>query len=226
VKVEIWSDIACPWCHVGRSRFEAALAAFEHRDEVAVVWRSFELDPAAPPAVEGSSAERLARKYGMSVERAQESQRRLEDVAAGDGLALRFDRVRSGNTFDAHRLIHLAQEHGLGSAMKERLMRAYFSEGALMSDRDTLAHLGVEVGLDEAEVVATLAGERYADAVRADERAAAALGINGVPTFVIDRALGVSGAQPPEELLAFLRQGWEAGDRTLVGADAAPGAVD
>ncbi len=144
--VEIWSDIACPWCYVGRARFAAALARFEHRDEVTVVWRSFELDPDAPAEREGSHAERIARKYGRTLEEVAEMDAQLTAAAAADGLAIDFSRVRSGNTFDAHRLVHLAAAHGKQDAMKERLFRAYFSEGALLSDHATLQALGPRSG--------------------------------------------------------------------------------
>jgi predicted DsbA family dithiol-disulfide isomerase len=206
--VEIWSDIACPWCYVGKRRFEAALARFEHRDDVRVTWRSFELDPAAPAEREGERAERLAEKYGMSVERAREMERQMTDTAAGEGLDFRFDLARSGSTFDGHRVVHLAGEHGLQDAMKERLLRAYFGEGQLMSDRETLVRLAVEVGLDEDEVRGMVASDRFAEEVRDDERTAHAFGISAVPTFVVDRSIGVSGAQPPEALLELLREGW------------------
>ncbi|HSZ05225.1 MAG TPA: DsbA family oxidoreductase [Solirubrobacteraceae bacterium] len=206
--VEIWSDIACPWCYVGKRRFEAALAEFEHREDVRVIWRSFELDPQAPREREGDRTARLAQKYGMTIERAREIERHLVEVAAGEGLDFRFGIARSGTTFDAHRVVHLAAEHGLQDAMKERLLRAYFSEGELVGDHPTLVRLAVEVGLDEDEVSATLAGERYAEQVREDERTANELGISAVPTFVVDRALGASGAQPPESLLELLRDGW------------------
>jgi predicted DsbA family dithiol-disulfide isomerase len=206
--VEIWSDIACPWCYIGKRRFEQALAEFEHADDVQVIWRSFELDPSAPDEVQGERAERLAAKYGMSVEQAREAEQRMVDTAAAEGLDFRFDIARSGRTFDAHRVVHLAHEHGLGDEAKERLLRAYFTEGELMSDREALVRLAAEVGLDEAEVRGALAGDLYAAAVRDDERTAMELGITGVPTFVIDRAIGVSGAQPPAALLEFLQQGW------------------
>ncbi len=206
--VEIWSDIACPWCYVGKRRFEAALARFEHRDQVTVTWRSFELDPDAPREREGDRAARLAAKYGMTLEQAHASERQLTDVAAGEGLDFRFDVQRSGSMFDGHRLVHLAAEHGLQDAMKERLLHAYFTEGELIGDHDTLARLAAEVGLPADEVTATLAGDRFADAVRDDERTAGQFGISAVPTFVIDRALGASGAHPPEELLSLLQQGW------------------
>jgi predicted DsbA family dithiol-disulfide isomerase len=208
--VEIWSDIACPWCYVGKRRFEQALAEFDHADDVQVVWRSFELDPSAPDEVAGERAARLAAKYGMSVEQAREAERRMVDTAAAEGLDFRFDIARSGRTFDAHRVVHLAHEHGLGDEAKERLLRAYFTEGQLMSDREALVRLAAEVGLDEEEVRGALAGGRHAEAVRDDERTATELGITAVPTFVIDRAIGVSGAQPPAALLEFLKQGWSA----------------
>ncbi len=206
--VEIWSDIACPWCYIGKRRFEAALARFEHRDDVRVTWRSFELDPTAPREREGDRSRRIAEKYGITVERAREMERHVTDTAAGDGLAFRFDLARSGTTFDAHRVVHLAEEHGLQDAMKERLLRAYFTEGELVGDHDTLIRLGVEVGLATDELSEVLASDRYAEQVREDERTAGELGINAVPTFVVDRALGASGAQPPEALVELLRQGW------------------
>jgi predicted DsbA family dithiol-disulfide isomerase len=206
--VEIWSDIACPWCYVGKRRFEAALARFEHRDEVRVTWRSFELDPAAPPEREGERAARLAEKYGMTVEQAREMERQMTETAAGEGLDFRFDIARSGTTFDGHRLIHLAAEHALQDAMKERLLRAYFSEGELMSDPDTLVRLAGEVGVAEDEVRQMLASDRFAAEVREDERMAQAFGISAVPTFVVDRKLGVSGAHPPDALLQLLGEGW------------------
>lgn len=208
MEVEIWSDIACPWCYIGKRRFEAALAEFEHRDEVHVRWRSFELDPEAPSERVGDRAERLAQKYGMTVEQARAAEQQLTGVATGEGLGFRFDIARSGNTFDAHRVVHLAEGHGLQDAMKERLLRAYFIEGELMSDHDTLVRLAAEVGLEEQEVRELLAGDRYAEQVRDDEQAATELGISAVPTFVLDRRLGASGAQPPDALLELLRQGW------------------
>ena len=146
MNVEIWSDIACPWCYVGKRRFEAALAEFEQRDQVQVSWRAFELDPDAPHEREGERAARLAEKYGTTVERAREMEQNMTDTAAGDGLEFRFDIARSGNTFDAHRVVHLAAEHGLQDAMKERLFKAYLGEGELISDHDTLIRLGADVG--------------------------------------------------------------------------------
>ena len=206
--VEIWSDIACPWCYIGKRRLEAALAQFEHRDDVQVTWRSFELDPSAPRERDGDRIARLADKYGIPAERAREMDAAVTEAASGEGLDFHLERARSGATFDGHRVIHLAGEHGLQDAMKERLLRAYFSEGELIGDTDTLVRLAAEVGLDEDEVRAMLASERFSDEVHADERLAGQLGISAVPTFVIDRALGASGAHPPEALLGLLEQGW------------------
>jgi predicted DsbA family dithiol-disulfide isomerase len=224
--VEIWSDIACPWCYVGKRRFEAALARFERRDDVEVVWRSFELDPAAPRERPVDGATHLAEKYGTTRERALEMHRHMTEVAAGEGLEFRFDRARGGNTFDAHRLLHLAAEHGLQDAMKERLMRAYLSEGEPIGDPAALERLAVEAGLPPEAVAEVLATDRFAAEVRADERTAAELGIHAVPFFVVDRALGASGAQPPEVLGELLVQGWAARPRVAVVADGEACGVD
>jgi predicted DsbA family dithiol-disulfide isomerase len=221
VHVEIWSDIACPWCYVGKRRFEAALAGFEHRDDVHVTWRSFELDPTAPSERPGDGAQALADKYGMSRDEALAAQQRLADVAAGEGLAFRFDLARGGNTFDAHRVLHLAAAHGLQDATKERIMSAYLEQGELISSADVLERLAVEVGLDADEVREVLAGDRYADEVRSDERTAAGLGIHAVPFFVVDRKIGASGAQPAEVLRDMLRQAWPAEPAVQVVADGA-----
>lgn len=209
MEVEIWSDINCPWCYIGKRRFESALARFDHADEVNVTWRSFELDPSAPADLGGNSAAMLAEKYGLTPERAQEMEAHVTEVAAGDGLEYNLDVSRIGNTFDGHRLVHLAQRHGLQDAMKELLLRARFTEGKLVSDPEVLLACAVEVGLDADEVRKALAEDAFADDVRADEQLAQQLGISGVPMFVVNRALGASGAQPPELLLQLLEQGWE-----------------
>ena len=210
MNVEIWSDIACPWCYVGKRRLEAALAGFEHRDEVTVTWRSFELDPGAPRERDVDGATHLAQKYGTSREQAVAMQDRMTETAAGDGLDFRFDIARAGNTFDAHRLVHLAAEHGMQDAMKERFMRAYLTEGEPIGDPAALERLAIEAGLPADEVRDVLAGDRFAAEVRADERTAAGFGIHAVPFFVVDRAIGASGAQPPEVLGELLQRGWEA----------------
>jgi predicted DsbA family dithiol-disulfide isomerase len=214
MNVEIWSDIACPWCYIGKRHFEAALAEFEHAGDVNVTWRSYELDPSAPAEVPGQSVEIIARKYGMSPEQAQAAEARVTQTAAHAGLEYHLDRSRMGSTFDAHRIVQLAKQHGLQDAMKERMFQARFIDGRLMSDPDTLVAVAVEVGLPEDEVRATLASDRFADEVRADEETAREFGITGVPMFVVDRKFGASGAQPSEQLLGLLRHGWEnrAGD--------------
>lgn len=208
MQLEIWSDIACPWCYVGKRRMEAALERFEHADAVRITWRSFELDPTAPPEREGDNADHLARKYGRTREEATDMLTAMTNTAAGDGLEFHFEKARSGNTFDGHRLLQLAAHHGVQGAMTERLMRAYLTEGELLSDHPTLVRLGTEAGLDADEVASMLAGDAFAQEVRDDEAAAAALGASAVPFFVADRSLGASGAHPPEALLDFLRQGW------------------
>jgi predicted DsbA family dithiol-disulfide isomerase len=204
--VEIWSDVVCPWCYVGKRRFEKALETFAHRDDVEVTWRSFELDPQAPPQREHTSAEHLASKYGMSLEQAEGTNAQMTELAAGEGLEYHLDRTKGGNSFAAHRLIQRAVEDGVQDAMKERLMRAYFTDGEAIGEHDTLIRLAGEVGVDGQ---AALADERYADAVRADEELAARIGIRGVPYFVLDRRYGVSGAQPPELLLQALEKAVE-----------------
>jgi predicted DsbA family dithiol-disulfide isomerase len=211
MQVEIWSDVVCPWCYIGKRRFEAALARFDGRDDVEVTWRSFELDP------QGSRdpidlTRLLAEKYDIQAAEAAERHARTTATAADVGLELHLEKARSGNTMDAHRVIHLAREHGLQDAAKERLLRAYFVEGRPISDRETLVELGASIGLDPGELRAMLESDRFADDVRDDERTAARFGINGVPFFVLDRKLGVSGAQPVEVLVGALEQA--AGDGT------------
>ena len=208
LSVEIWSDIACPWCYVGKRRFESALAGFEHADEVQVTWRSFELDPQAPREREGDRVDHLARKYGTTREQAQAMHDQMAGVAAGEGLEFRFDIARSGNTFDAHRLTHLAAAHGRQDEMKERLFRAYLSEGEAIGDPAVLERLAVEVGLPADEARDLLAGDRFAGEVRDDEQLAASLAITAVPFFVVDRAIAASGAQPPELLRELLNRAW------------------
>lgn len=210
LRVQIWSDIACPWCHIGKRRFERALEQFAERAEVEVLWRSFELDPASPRELDASVpfAERLAKKYAFSRQEGEAMMRRVADVAAGDGLDFQLDRLRPGNTFDAHRVLHLAHERGKQDAAKERFLRGYLSEGASIGDPETIVRLAGDAGLDTEEVRALLASDAYADAVRADEQQAAELGIRGVPFFVLGERYAVSGAQPAEVFLGALRQAY------------------
>lgn len=211
VKVEIWSDVVCPWCAIGKRRLESALAGFPHRDEVQVRWRSFELDGTAPRERTGDRAAHLAEKYGTSVEAARRMQEQMAATAAEEGLEFRFDIARTGNTFDAHRLLHLAWEQGgaaLQDAVKDRLFRAAFTEGEPIGDPDTLVRLVADAGVDAGQARAVLAGERYADEVREDQAQARRYGISGVPFFVIDDTYGVSGAQPAPALREVLDTAW------------------
>ncbi len=226
MNVEIWSDVVCPWCYIGKRRFESALARFPHRDAVEVVWRSFELDPTAPARREGDGAERLAAKYGMSRQQAVASQDRLTRTAAQEGLTFRFDVAQSGNTLNAHRLLHLANERGLQAEVKERLMRAYFSEAEPIGEVETLVRLVAEVGISAADARAALSGNAYIEEVRAEEHEATELGINGVPFFVIDRRYGVSGAQSPDVLLQALEQAWAESHPSLLLTPVGAGAGD
>ena len=209
MQLEVWSDVVCPWCYIGKRRLEAALQRFDGADEVRLRWRSFELDPSAPPVREGSVTEHLATKYGIDRSGAERMQEQMTAVAAEEGLAYRFGEARLGRSFDAHRLLHLAADRGCQSALKERLMAAAFTEGAAIGEASTLAQLAGEVGLDAGEVDEVLGGSAYADAVRADESDAARLGITAVPTFVVERSVGVAGAQPAEVLASLLERGRE-----------------
>ena len=212
MEVEIWSDVVCPWCYLGKKRFEQALDSFEHRDKVQVTYRSFELDPAAPPGVTSPTIELLAQKYGMSAAQAEQAQRQMEQRAAADGLIFRMSDLRSGNTRDAHRLLQLAKASGRQDQLMERLQRAYFTEQDSIFDHDSLTRLAVEAGLDRDAVTGVLDSDQYADHVDTDEAMARVLGATGVPLFVIDRRYGISGAQPAETITDVLERAWaEAG---------------
>jgi predicted DsbA family dithiol-disulfide isomerase len=210
MQVEIFSDVVCPWCAIGKRRLEAALSRFDHADEIDVVWRAYELDPHAPARRGGDNVERLARKYGMSREQAAAANDRMTDMAAAEGLDFHLERAQSGNTFDAHRLLHYAREVGLQNAFKERLFVAYFTEGAAIGEPECLARLAAEVGLDPRESAEILAGDRYAEEVRADEREAHELEVTGVPFFVVDRRFAIPGAQDPDTILRVLERAWTA----------------
>ena len=212
MKVEIWSDVACPWCYVGKRRFERALSSFPHRNEVEIVWRSFELNPDGPRTQPGSVAEMLARKYGMPVERARAMNANMATEGAKEGIEFHFEHLQLGNTFDAHRLIHLAASVGKREAMVERLFRAYFTDGKQLGDVDTLITLAAEVGIDAERARSMLSGSEFQDAVRADEHRARMFGITGVPFFAIDEKYGISGAQQPDALLAALTEAWESAE--------------
>jgi predicted DsbA family dithiol-disulfide isomerase len=216
MQVEIWSDVVCPWCYLGKRRFETALAGFGHSDEVEVVYRSFELDPSADRSTTTPTVELLATKYGMTSDQAEQAQRQMEQRAEQDGLTFAMSGLRSGNTRDAHRLLHLAKGRGRQGELAERLHRAYFTESRSVFDAESLAGLAADAGLDRAEAQAVLAGTDFDDAVEEDEALARSFGANGVPFFVIDRKYAVSGAQPATVLGDVLEQIW----RQTVGENA------
>ena len=208
MKIEIWSDIACPWCFIGKRRFESALSQFAHRDALDVVWRSFELDQSAPARQDRPAVELLAAKYRMPQSQAQFMMDNMTATGAAEGIMFRFDRLISGNTFDAHRLTHFAATHQQREAMVERLFTAYFANGEAIGEHDTLVRLAGELGLDPAEVRSMLDGDTFAAEIRDDERRAQELGITGVPFFAIDERYGISGAQPASAILATLTNAW------------------
>lgn len=209
LQLDVWSDIACPWCWVGKRRLRTALERFGQ--PVSIRLRAFELDPTAPREKERGIpyAERLAQKYGTTVERGQAMVDTMTQAGAMDGLELRFDRIRPGNTFDAHRLIQLAARSERDAEMEERFFRAYLHEGEPIGEPETLARLAIEVGLDAEDVARVLEGEEFAEDVRADEGLAQQRGIHGVPCFVIADRFALSGAQPPDEIERTLRAAWE-----------------
>jgi predicted DsbA family dithiol-disulfide isomerase len=219
LKVEIWSDVVCPWCYIGKRRFEAALERFGHRDEVEVEWKAFELDPSSVSGTRGKDGDHvrhISAKYGIEPAEAQKMLDNVTANAAQEGIEARFEKAVGANTLDAHQVIHLGGVRGIQDAVKERLMRAYFTEGEAVGDRETLVRLGAEAGLDAEEVRTVLETGRYVDDVRGDENEAAAFGIRGVPFFVIDRKYGVSGAQPADALLEVLEQVWTENNPTPV----------
>jgi predicted DsbA family dithiol-disulfide isomerase len=209
LSIEIWSDVVCPWCAIGKAHLDEALTAFPH--PVEITWRSFELDPSAPPVSPEPLPALLAAKYGGSASQIQQMMDRVTTMAARRGLRFDLAAARPGNTLDAHRLLHLAREHGLQGALKARFLRAYLSEGRAIGDPEILAVLADEVGLPADETRAVLASDRFRDAVRADEDAARDVGIQGVPFFVVGDRYAVSGAQLPEVLLGALERAWGEG---------------
>ncbi|MFF1482557.1 DsbA family oxidoreductase [Streptomyces sp. NPDC058301] len=215
MRVEIWSDIACPWCYIGKARFEKGLAEFAHRDDIEVVHRSFELDPNRAKGAVGPVIPMLAQKYGRTLDEARGMEEHVASNAHAEGLGYRTEGRDHGNTFDIHRLLHLAKARGRQEALLDLAYRANFAEERSVFDDGVLLELAVEAGLDADEARAVLADESaYADEVRADEAEAAALGANSVPFFVLDRKYGISGGQPAEVFTQALEQAWQ--ERTPV----------
>jgi predicted DsbA family dithiol-disulfide isomerase len=208
MQIDVWSDVVCPWCWLGHARLEKVLASFPHRDEVEVVFHSFELDPGAPADRDVPTDQMLAAKYGVGQAQIDAMHERLRAFGRAEGIDYQFHKARTSNTLDAHQLLHLAAARGKQAEMVGRLFRANFSEGVRIGDRKELVRLGSEVGLDAGEVEESLADRRYEQAVRDDEAEASAHGISGVPFLVADGRLVVSGAQSAEVLRALIDKAW------------------
>lgn len=220
ISVDIWTDINCPFCYLGKRRFEQALEQFEHRDDVRVTHRSFELDPTLSPDHTAPVIDWIASKYGMAREQAQANEHNLGLQAEAVGLDYQIDGRDYGNSFDMHRLLHLARDKGIQDAVIDALYTANFAAPQpLFGDRDRLIAVVTEAGLDESDVRRVLESDEYAEAVRADEQQAADYGAGGVPFFVLNNKYAVSGAQPPELFVQALQQCWD--DRSA--ADGAAG---
>jgi predicted DsbA family dithiol-disulfide isomerase len=210
MKIEIWSDVVCPFCYMGKRKFEIALGQFAHRDSIEVLWHSFQLNPEFKE-INGDIHDYLAEKYGRTREWAKEMNATVAAAAKEVGLHYDFDNAIPVNTFDAHRLIHLAKDHGLQGEAEERLFSAYFTEGKNLGDHKTLVDLAADIGLDREEAGKVAGSSDYADAVTKDEKEAEELGIHAVPFFVFNRRYGVSGAQPSHQFLETLNRVWEEG---------------
>ena len=215
LRIDVWSDVVCPWCYIGKRRLEAALDRFEHTGEVEVHWHSFQLDPSHPKGERRPVFETLEQKTGAPPAQVRAMTRQVTELAAAEGLSYDLERAVSVNTIDAHRLSHLAAAHGLGDQMHERLLRAHLCEGETVDDPDTLVRLGTEIGVPEDEIVRTLNSDAYADAVQADFDEARRYGATGVPFFVLNRTYGLSGAQPTETFLSALRTAYADGGATV-----------
>jgi predicted DsbA family dithiol-disulfide isomerase len=196
--VEIWSDVVCPWCYIGKRRFERAVEALAVADDIAIVWRSFQLNPDQPAGRRQRQDEYLAQRTGRSLDDVRLMNARVTELAAAEGLTYDFDRYTVVNTLDAHRVAHLAASQGLGSAIQERLLRGQLVEGEVLDDPSTLVRLAADVGVPAADTEAVLASDAFAHEVRTDLQTGLTLGLTGVPFFVFDRSIGVSGAQPTE----------------------------
>ncbi len=208
MKIEIWSDVVCPFCYMGKRKFEIALGQFGHKDDVEILWHSFQLNPEVE-GINGDVHDYLAGKYGRSRDWAKEMNANVAAAAKEVGLSYDFDNAIPVNTFDAHRLIHLAKAHGFQNEAEERIFSAYFTEGRDLGDPNTLIDLGTGIGLDRGEVQKVIGSSDYADAVTGDEDEAAELGIHAVPFFVFNRRYAISGAQPSHLFLETLDRVWE-----------------
>jgi len=206
MQIEIWSDVICPWCYIGKRRFEVALAAFPHKEKATVIWRSFELDTKSPSQYSETLIEMLSHKYHVSLQEAENMNAHVSSLAKEVGLEYHLSEARPGNTFDAHRLLHFAASRQVGDMAIERLMHAYFAEALPVGDRAALASLAPEFGISTQDAMAMFESDAFVEAVRADETRASTLGISGVPFFVIDGKIGISGAQPVDVFADALSQ--------------------
>lgn len=208
MKVEIWSDVVCPFCYIGKRNFEAALKQFNEREDIDVSWKSFQLDPTTPEISTETVYEYLAHRKGISLEQSQQMHEHVVQTAANAGLDYRFDLAKVANTMKAHCLLQFAKTKGAGDQTKERLLHAYFCAGENIGSDDVLISIGKEVGLNSDEVKDSLYSDDFRRAVNADIQEAQNLGVSGVPFFVLDRKYGISGAQPVEHMLATLEKAY------------------
>lgn len=206
--VDVWSDVACPWCYIGKRRLEQALARFPHADQVQVRFHSFQLDPSLPARHEGSERDYLVQHKGMAAATVDQMMARVAGLAADEGLRFDFDRAVVANTLPAHQLLHLAAAHDVAAPVKEALLAAHFVEGRDIGDPAVLAGIGEQAGIPATEVTAALDDGRYREAVAADVAEAGRLGIQGVPFYVLDGRYGLSGAQPADTFLQALETVW------------------
>lgn len=205
IRIDIWSDVVCPFCYIGKKRLENV--AREAGIKIDVHWHSYELDPNAPASHDSSNTERLAKKYGKTVTEMEQLQRQMAEMAADEGIDFQWQKAQSGNSFNAHRIIHLANNHGLADTAKEAFFYAYMTEGLAIGERDVVEQVAARIGLPANEVKAVLDSDRFTDEVRQDEQIAQQqLGISGVPFFIFNQQIGLSGAQPREVFLQALQQ--------------------
>ena len=219
MQVEIWSDVMCPFCYIGKRKFETALAQFSGKNEIEIVWKSFQLDPDQPTVSDKPIQQYLAERKGMTLQQAQQMTNHVTAIASQVGLTYHFDKALTANSFDAHRLSHLAKQHGLQNELEEQLFAAYFTEGKNTADLNTLVQLGEQVGLDAQEIKSTLQSDQYADAVQADIYEARQLGVQGVPFFVFNRKYAVSGAQESPTFLGAIETAFSDWEKSTKGAE-------
>ena len=209
MKIEIWSDVMCPFCYIGKRNFEKALAQFTEKEKIEIVWKSFQLDASVPDIANESYEEYLVKRKGLSAEQVKGMLQNVTQMAREAGLDYHFDRSVMVNSLKAHRLIQFAKTRNLGDEAEERLFHAFFTEGKSIADIDTLTQLGVEIGLDATELQVAFTDERYAYQVNQDIQEARQIGVNGVPFFVFNRKYAISGAQPPQAFLETLRKSFD-----------------